>query len=488
MESKAIEPFPKQQVALSCPAFEVLLGGDKGGGKSAYLLMSPLKLLAKAQEQYRETGVLQPKCRAIIFRKNLSDLRDLIAKSHEIYKAFDRGAEYNKVEKIWHFTSGATVEFNHLDGPDDHMGWNGQEIFFLGFDQVEQISLDVYMFLLIQVRSTDEAYKDLVCVRSTANPGGYQWVKERFRDPHPEGYKVIEDKVKLPNGQVRTVTRCFIPSRLSDNPIFAADGQYEANLRAVLPEHLIKRYLEQGWDIVDGAYFASMLHPDIHFVQSRSIPQSWDIRMGTDWGSSAPACTLWGAFDNDKNLWIIDELYTPGRTGRYFGEKMHEKVRFQKWSREKKWSVDEFYGLIDSQAMGNYGADAAAPAASIAGYGFRIFPANKDRKSGIEQLRERLALRDGKPKLYIFADRCQNLVRELQSVRIDKSDSDDYSHDDDCHAIDALRFICLDAPIFDDDSDPMDNEVRKWERIMKSARSKQVQASSEYATHTGYDG
>jgi hypothetical protein len=488
MATKPIEPFPKQRIALACPAFELLYGGDKGASKSFFLLMAPLKLLAKAQERFRETGVSQPKCRAVIFRKNLSDLSDLIVKSHEIYKAFDAGAEFNKVEKKWHFTSGATVEFSHLDGPEDHLGWNGQEIVFLGFDQVEQISFDVYVFLMAQVRATDPAYVPFTAVRSTANPGGYTWVKERFRDPFPEGYKIIEDKIKLPTGLEKIVTRCFIPARLSDNPILSADGQYEANLRATLPEHLIKRYLEGGWDIVDGSYFASMLHPDLHFVQSRPIPSSWDIRLGIDWGSTAPACCLWVAIDNDKNLWVIDELYMPGRTGRYFGEKMLAKVNHQKWSLDKKWEIDEFYGLIDHQATGNYGADAASPAAGIASYGFRIFIANKDRKSGIEQLRERLAVIDGVPRLRIFRDRCPNLVRELQSIRIDRSDADDYDHTGDGHSIDALRFVAMDIPVSENTADPMDVEVKKWERIMRSAKKRQVQAESDYEVSTGYDG
>ena len=32
------EPQPKQQLALSCPAFELFYGGAAGGGKSDFLL------------------------------------------------------------------------------------------------------------------------------------------------------------------------------------------------------------------------------------------------------------------------------------------------------------------------------------------------------------------------------------------------------------------------------------------------------------------
>jgi hypothetical protein len=76
----------------------------------------------------------------------------------------------------------------------------------------------------------------------------------------------------------------------------------------------------------------------------------------------------------------------------------------------------------------------------------------------------------------------------LQSIRIDRSDADDYDHTGDGHSIDALRFVAMDIPVSENTADPMDVEVKKWERIMRSAKKRQVQAESDYEVSTGYDG
>jgi hypothetical protein len=123
--------LPRQDVALSCPAFETLYGGQKGGAKSDTVIVKPAEMLALAHEKYLKTGVKQARCRIVIFRKNIKHLNDLITRAKEIYPKLDPEAGidgWNKNEKRFTFTSGAVVEFDHLDGPDDHQGYNGQEL------------------------------------------------------------------------------------------------------------------------------------------------------------------------------------------------------------------------------------------------------------------------------------------------------------------------------------------------------------------------
>ena len=47
-----IKPTPIQASALSCPAFELLFGGSKGGGKTHFLAMAPIQILAKAHQKF----------------------------------------------------------------------------------------------------------------------------------------------------------------------------------------------------------------------------------------------------------------------------------------------------------------------------------------------------------------------------------------------------------------------------------------------------
>ncbi len=473
------KPLPRQEVALSCPAFEVLFGGQKGGGKSDVLIAKPVEMIALAHQIWLETGIRQERCRIVVFRKQLGHLTDLITRAKEIYSRLDPGVGiggWNKQEKRFTFSSGAFVEFAHLEGPDDHSGYNGQELRGICIDQAEDISFDVVQFLKAQVRTSDPRYQDSLFCFYTANPGGKHsdWVKTYFVKSCPPN-KIVSQEIKLRDGRKKTTTKAFVPSSLKDNPYLDRDGAYEANLRT-LPEHMQAMYLAGDWDAVAGAFFAHVLRADVHFIPSFPIPDSWEIKGGLDWGSTAPASAHWGAKDEDGTVYIIDELYGPGITGRTFGEKVLNKFRTQKWGTRKR-SLNEVYFLLDWSAFARNGSDGLSPGDGLIASGLRIFDAQKDRLAGIEQILERLQCRpvevDGEtrmlPKLYIFADRCPNLCRTLPMLMANKARPDDVDTDQEDHAFDSMRYLLMDWPVHTGvKQDDQDADVARWLRLAKA--------------------
>lgn len=473
------EPTPRQQWANECPAFELLFGGAKGGGKSEWLVICILALLRLAHEKWLATGQLQSNCRIFIFRKNLNDLKDILVKQRAIYPLIDpeMGVEgFKEKEKYWRFTSGATVEMHHLDDPTSHLAFNGQEITALLIDEVQFISWEAYSFLLAQVRNSDPDYNANLMIRLTANPGGPHgdWVKDRFVTPCPAGGKIIKEEIKLPDGRTKIATRAFVRSFISDNPYVDPDGMYQARLRTTMSPEEIRQYLEGDFDVVSGAFFSHLLKP-VHFQQSRPLPDNFEMLFSIDWGSTAPACCHIGMLDPASNrLYIVDELHTPGITGKAFGEKMKDLWRFQKWCVTAKHLVDDFYGVIDTQAMDRYGSEGTA-AEGIMSHRFRLYPAQKspgERRTGINQIKERLILdRSGNPQIIIFEDRCPNLKRALQSIMADPLDLEDYHmRSPQAHAIDALRFICMQWAVQPQVAvDTVDADVARWNEMIRKA-------------------
>jgi hypothetical protein len=493
----AFQPLPRQRVALACPAQELLFGGSKGGGKSHFLVACVLPILELAQRKFEETGQPQKKCRIMVFRKNLEDVKDLISKTFEIYPAWDAamGADgWHAKEKFWQFTSGATFECRHLDGPTDHEGYNGNEFVALLFDEVQFISYEAYSFLVAQVRSSDVDYRGALMVRCTANPGGPygDWVKKHFFiDECPDGGKIFELKTKLPDGREITTTRAFVRSYLRDNPKLDPDGTYEARLRSMMSPDEVRMYMEGDFNVVAGAFFSHLLKPQLHFVKSKPIPSTWDMIFGIDWGASAPACCLWAARDSDNRVHVIDELHQPGITGRVFGEAMATKYKHQKWSRERVWKVDDFWGVIDTQAMDRYGSESTA-AAGIMEWRFRIGGADKlpgERKVGINQLKERLLLdRQSQPQIVIYEDRCPNLVKALKSVSSRApEDPDDYDpRSPYAHAVDALRFILMKWPVHAvTEVNPIDSEVARWDALMRRQQQRREETGDRMVSGYG---
>lgn len=487
------EALPRQDVALTCPAFEVCYGGTKGGGKTDFLVMAPWGQIAYAHSQWKRTGREQ-RGRAICFRKNVKNLVDLIKRSRDVYPALDTEmgiGGWNSNERKWTFSSGYTVEFTHLDGPDDHLGYNGQEITALLFDQVEEIPFDVYNFLRMQVRSKDPEMRRRAIVRCTANPGGKHaaWVKSYFYEGCKPHNTLIRETIKLSRGRTKEVMKAFVPARLSDNPYLDEDGSYEANLMR-LPDWMRQMYLDGNWDVVIGARFAHLWRPDIHLINSFPIPGTWQVKGGLDWGSTAPACAHIGARDNDGAIYFIDELHKPGDTGRKFGEAMIEKfINRQKWSNDRKWNVGDFYFLMDRQARASTGADGryANAAAGIGSYGWRLFDANKDRHARVEQWSERLTIQaSGKPKVYIFKDRCPQLASVIPTITADPGDTEDCDPDfPNDHPYDSSGFLLMDWPIEHPryrQAGP-DKDVERW---MELARLRKRPAEDEGVMTTGY--
>jgi hypothetical protein len=472
------KPEAKQALAMSCPAFEVGYGGSKGSMKTNFLAGCWLPLLQLAQSKYEATGRKQYKCRIMVFRKELKDLTDFIVKTHDIYPYFDPvmgDSGWNKNERKWHFSSGATVECHHLEDPEAHKHWNGHEIVGLGIDEAQQISHDAVRFLVANVRSGDPDYYAARMVRYTANPGGHSWFNETFHiDEYPEGGKIFTVEADDGRGGKESITRCFIRARMQDNPHLPPS--YYAQLAATMNDDEIAMYLDGDFRRVAGAYFARLLRPRDHFVRSRPIPNDWQMGYAIDWGSTSPSSLHVGALDNENRLWVIDELHMPGVTGRNFGEQMAEFWKRQAWCPTKKWGVDEFYGVIDKQAMDRYGGEATA-GAGIMEWGFRLFEATKDRAPGCNQMKERMLMgRDGSPQVLVFEDRCPRLCEALSKIESNAPEKpEEYDpRSNYSHAADSFRFLCMRFPVRQvRHADPRDAEVQRWERYIKDARARQ---------------
>lgn len=456
---------------------------------SDYLLMAPYEQIALADRKWRATGRRQ-RGRAILFRKNLRHLDDLIARSHEIFPSLDpqmektRDCGWFKPEKRWVFSSGYKFEFAHLDGPEDHRAYHGQEITALLFDQVEEISREVYEFLSMNVRTKDDDMRKLLMVRCTSNPGGRyaQWVRDYFVAPCRAGNKIIEEKQQLSRGRTKVTTRAFIPAKLADNKYLDADPDYEARIRK-LPLHTQRMYLEGDWDVVIGAHFAHVWDERLHVVDPFDVPASWQLKFGMDWGAVAPACLLMGAKDNDGNIYIIDELYGPGATGRQFADRYKKLFEKQRWSQAHRWAPEDVYGLLDYGAWRNDGQDGPGAAQSMIQRGMRLFKANKNRKAGNEQVLERLSRNtSGKPSIYFFRDRCPNIIRTLPLLMSDPKDKDDVDTDGEDHAYDALKYLLMDWPVREESKEQKEDEdVARWLRIAQGTDSEREESITGYA-------
>ena len=71
--------------------------------------------------------------------------------------------------------------------------------------------------------------------------------------------------------------------------------------------------------------------------------------------------------------------------------------------------------------------------------------ADNKRKTGWEQLRQRLVVRDGKAMIY-FLDCCEDTIRTIPTLQHDDTDSEDLDTEAEDHAADETRYAVMSRP------------------------------------------
>lgn len=157
--------FPQkggQTDMLASPADISIVGGARGGGKSYVLLMNALY------------DITNPNFRAIIFRKDLDDLSDIIDTSAELYSIY---GTYNRAKNdmTWNFRSGGWLTFSYhsMEYNAFHDRYQGKQYPYIGIDEVTQMSFKKFKILTMSNRN---AYGIRSRIVGSCNPDPDSWV------------------------------------------------------------------------------------------------------------------------------------------------------------------------------------------------------------------------------------------------------------------------------------------------------------------------
>ena len=427
----AFRPNPGPQTDfLAANEREVFYGGARGGGKTYSLLIAPLRFVDK------------PTSRALLIRRSMPELRDVIFQTQQLYPKAVPGAKFKTQENTWHFPGGARIEFGYCENLQDVLLYQGQSYSWIGVDELPQYdSPDVWYFLRSSLRSADPSIP--LHMRATGNPGnrGSRWVKELFIEPCKPNTRFSEKvEYELEGRTLSTeITRKFIPASVWDNPYLTQDSSYIAML-ASLPEVKRKQFLYGDWDVVeDGAF--SEFNRSTHVVELFEVPNGWTRIRAADFGFSSPSAILWGAVDYDNNIWIYRELYISKVTADQLGRMI----------REVESGDGKIYdAVLDSSCWARRGDRGPSIAEMLNAEGCRFRPSDRSpgsRISGKIEIHKRLMVDEDteEPRLRIF-ENCPNLIRQLSSLPLDKNNPEDVDTKAEDHAYDALRYMVSSRP------------------------------------------
>lgn len=431
-----------QTALLQCPIFEVFYGGARGGGKTEASIGDWLE----HSSMYGEAAI------GIFVRRKFKQLAEVIARTKQIFPKM--GAKYNEQKAEWKMPGGGRLKFVYLERDSDaeeYQGHNYTRVY------VEEVTNFPSSSPIDKLRATLRSGAGVpVGMRLTGNPGGpgHNWVKARYIDPDPAGYKVIAESCDVVIDEVtQTVTleRVFIPSKLGDNMLLLRnDPTYVLRLRQSGSEALVKAWLEGNWDIVDGAYFAEFSE-ETHVKDRDYIrfapPQTVRFR-SFDWGSARPFSTGWWAIAD--GTWPQSDPLPFGAIFRYkewYGASGPNKGLHMtadlvaKKIMEMERGERVRYAVADPAIFIRNGGPSIAE--SMAQCHWRR--ADNKRLPGWEQVRQRLVGENGVPMMYI-ADNCEDTIRTLPVLQHDDTNPEDLDTDGEDHAADEIRYACMSRP------------------------------------------
>lgn len=432
-----------QTALLQCPVFEVFYGGARGGGKTEGSIGDWLQ----HSDLYGVDAI------GIFVRRKLTQLTEVIARTQQIFTKL--GARWNEQKKTWTMANGARLKFVYLERDSDAEEYQGHSYTRV---YVEELTNFPSPGPINKLRATLRSGAGVpVGMRLTGNPGGpgHNWVKARYIDPDPRGFKVITEDCEVVIDGIRSTVsldRVFIPSKISDNTLLMRnDPTYILRLRQSGSEALVKAWLEGDWSIVDGAFFDGF-DSEKHILRTEDwlprIPTAAFAFRGFDWGSAKPFSCGWYVLSDglwglpEKALLKFSEWY--GAKSPNVGLKMtSEQVAEGILKREKEFRFRIRYGVADPACFIRNGGPSIAETMAVNRCQWR--PADNKRVPGWEKMRSYLAGRNGVPDLY-FLDCCDDSIRTIPVLQHDDVNAEDLDTDGEDHAADETRYSLMSRP------------------------------------------
>ena len=486
------QPIPgtSQELALTCPAQEILYTGPRGPGKTICQLMRYRSRVGLGYGSY---------WRGIIFDLEFKNLKDLVAQSRRFFPKFEDGCKWysSATEYKWVWPTGEELLLAHAKDEEDYDNFHGWEMPFIGFNELTKYALSNFYDKIASInRSSFDPEKDTpkdndgnylthdkkplppipLEFFSTTNPSGpgHNWVKERFITPAKYG-QILKHKVKFYDDfndkhvEIER-TRVAIFGNFYENKYL--DDTYRAKLikECESKPHLHAAWIKGSWDVTAGGAIDDLWQSEIHILDRFPIPKDWSVDRSYDWGSSHPYASLWWAETNGEEVTLLDgNIFCPPKGSLiclyelYGAEKIsvNEGVKESAYHQAKKikniddellklgWISSKVYpGPADNQIRDKRERDVDTIEQKMIEEGVSWEKSDKSPGSrilGLQLMRDRLqATKENSEKPHIYFMRnCQACINLLPPLPRDKKKPDDVDTNSIDHIWDAVRYRVL---------------------------------------------
>jgi predicted phage terminase large subunit-like protein len=338
-ETIAAQPG-RQTEFLRSPADMCIYGGAAGGGKTAGLILEPLRHVGRIAN-----------FTAVFFRRTMPQITNPGALWDESLNFYPRlGGTPHLRMREWRWPRGGKIKFSHLQFETTVYDWQGAQITLICFDELTHFSAHQFFYMVSRNRSTCGVRP---YIRATCNPDADSWVAnflEWWIDPEsglpipkragvvryfiriaekivwadrPE--ELMQDLLRgqdLPPGiePPRPISVTFIPATVFDNPVLLrVNPEYLAWLLS-LPTLERERLLGGNWKIrpAAGLYFKREWCAVVDEIPADlDVVRYWDLAATEKNEFNDPDWTVGIKLGRDKNggYWLLDMVRARSNPG-----------------------------------------------------------------------------------------------------------------------------------------------------------------------------
>jgi predicted phage terminase large subunit-like protein len=335
----AAQPGPQTEF-LRSPADICIYGGAAGGGKTAGLILEPLRHVGRIA-----------KFTAVFFRRTMPQITNPGALWDESLNFYPRlGGTPHLRMREWRWPRGGKIKFSHLQFETTVYDWQGAQITLICFDELTHFSAHQFFYMVSRNRSTCGVRP---YIRATCNPDADSWVADFLAwwiDPEsglpiPERAGVLRyfvriaekivwadraeelmqdllPDVDLPPGidPPLPMSVTFIPATVFDNPVLLrVNPEYLAWLLS-LPTLERERLLAGNWKIrpAAGLYFKREWCAVVDEIPTDlDIVRYWDLAATEKTQFNDPDWTVGIKLGRDRNggYWLLDMVRARANPG-----------------------------------------------------------------------------------------------------------------------------------------------------------------------------
>lgn len=488
------QPGPQTE-AFTCPADELMAGGERGGGKS-HLIMG--REITGSQNHNLDWN-------GIIFRRKYKDFKEFrIAFDKEIAKGLPAkriGGE-NQINFIKYDWGGTTTlaQAGSLEAVRD---WIGHQFTHVSIDEAQTFPYLTAMMSTLKgsMRSAAGIEPRMLLTGNPGGPGASQ-IKNMFIPLNYGGDVDIDEgrvnmvDIEQDDGSVAKISRVFIQLPLKQNKILIdGDPKYINRLQSIQDPNLRAAWLDGRWDVFVGQAF-NFSKKNILTHPIWPIPSYTPVYMSFDWGWGAPFHVGWYWADSDGRFFMFAEWYGSKKNLPNVGLQMVDaEIAEGILEREKKWGIS---GRIKLRVAGedcfrkkpNYQGGGQGPATSdefvaycqredVRGrYGnpdLTLHPGDDRRDTKIRQFRNRLASpRPDELPMFMVYPSCKASIRTIPALVVDEVNPEEIEDHQEDHCFDSAGRLLNMFPIHDtgDFSRELQEEERKQKRMTLNEESR----------------